>query len=275
MPILLPQFYSDFYTVNINGSTFIAKSFKKTVENEASNKHYLQGSGADLVKDVQPTFYTYTIEAPMLINYYNYNSLWGIAMGLANQQIAALNNAGSFANDLLLVEFSINANEGEIMQRMVLKTSFDSSYPITANYGVVSLNPMRVAKNYDLFVNVNGLLTNIYLDAADFTVKFENSNKTFVNIFDAIIFVVKSYTVEQKFSIVGTEGSQLANNYAAGTFNYQNTTITMQIGTNPTFLNYTLPLIVKARTDEVGANQFVKTDLDFSLYGTTQPTLFY
>lgn len=281
MPVLPPSLYSNFYTVNINGSTFIARTFDIKVDNSATKKTYIQGSGAHLVQNVNPTYYTYTIEAPMLINYYNFNSLWGIAQDFANNQIAALNNSGSFANDIFLEEFSIVITESDVIQRMVLKSSFgypSNAYPITGTLGVIPLSPMRVVKNYDLFINLNGMLQNVYLEGSEFSIKFENTPKTFINLNNEIVFLVKNYDLMQKFNIVGTESSQYAADFAAGTFLYQGYNIIMYVGNpniNPSFLNYTPPFIIKTRSDLLSADQLVKTELDLSLYGSTSPILFY
>ena len=156
--------------------------------------------------------------------------------------------------------------------------------------------PLRVAKNYDVYINQNifsgsAFYASYLLEGCEFSIKFEFSKHSFVNTGGGVNYLLKSYDVNQKFSLVGLEQSQFVNNFVYGdlgtasltTVNEFDQSYSSTVVNNLSFYldkflsshsnfyyltSYTLPFIVKMRSNRINQSDFIKTDFDFSLYGS-------
>jgi hypothetical protein len=123
-----------------------------------------------------------------------------------------------------------------------------------------------MAKNYDVTLSLSPL-SPAFVESATFTVNFENSVHYFVNNSGYATFLIKSYDVDQKFSIIGGESyTQNIFNVTAGNFIDIVPFISLSIR-NRTFYSYNLPLVVKSRDDIYQSGNLTKVDLDLSIYG--------
>ena len=157
MPILPIAYYSNYYLVAIDfqvlfanlGITynlpispayFLASKFEYKEDNLAAKKTMVQGKPGHAVQDVSTPVYTYTIEAPLIINGFDYrstspnflpyNSLNYFALGMANWQWQQLHgysaNANVVLNDVnvVLKSFEIAVTESGVKQIMVIQSNY-------------------------------------------------------------------------------------------------------------------------------------------------------
>lgn len=323
MPVLPVSFWSNYYLVEIsnlpgyfnsigcsynlnlpNVIRFIASKFEITPGNDASKKSAVQGKPGTLIQDVKTPYYTYTIEAPLIINgisgntnFLPFNSLNYFGLRLSNWQWQQLHgyNPTNTKIDIVLENYKINVTENETNQSMVFKTNYllgDSTINTSGlKIEAFSINSLaqqtdfdgqgyfdisrfigRIAKNYDMFTNmlVNNsfYLTDspIFLSAADFEIKFDIEPKMFLNTGNSIIFLVKNYDLIQSFTIVGTENNINVDNFAPGVFTETLAINSLSLANNLLY-QYQAPMIIRKRGDLLSANNYVSTTLDFSLYG--------
>ena len=266
----------------------IAKNFEQKIDDSATKKTFIQGLAGHLVQDVKTPHYSYVIEAPMLItnlnstNFLTYNSLSYFGINWANAQISYLNtNTISLtAVDILLEEFSISATENDVMQKLVIKSSIDlvANGFITVSRSVSSDIYMiisRLVKNYDIFVNpvINGVSmftsNSIFLEESNFNIKFDLEPKYFYNAAATprVTFLIKGYDVTHKYGVVGLEANTTVIDWTAGGFSADSLrNVLLFGGASATFLDYTLPMVVKTKSYKWTSDALVKTDFDFSMY---------
>ena len=292
------SYYANLYSVNNflnSGQNLVAKKYDIKQDTGAEKKTFVQGSGAKLVQDIKPITYTQTFEFPVLLGTNNnsdspniVNSVYSLVMPYINGQINALNGGVTYDQNYFIEKYSLNATESELVETVVIKFSTDSGLPgrIVGPVGPVSpaLNqpivgpvrpgspalkqPTRMAKNYDVTLSLSPL-SPVFVESANFTVNFENSVHYFVNNSGYATFLIKSYDVDQKFSIVGGESyTQDIFNVTSGNFVDIMPFISLSIR-NRIFYSYTLPLVVKSRTDEYQSGNLIKVDLELSIYGAT------
>jgi hypothetical protein len=255
----------------------VAKKYDIKQDTGAEKKTFVQGSGAKLVQDIKPITYTQTFEFPVLLGINNnsnnpniVNSVYSLVMPYINGQINALNGGGTYNQNYFIEKYSLNATESELVETVVVKFSTDSGLPggIVGPALPALYEPTRMAKNYDVTLSLSPL-NPAFVESANFTVNFENSVHYFVNNSGYATFLIKSYDVDQKFSIVGGESyTQNIFNVTSGNFADIVPFISLSIR-NRTFYSYTLPLVVKSRTDEYQSGNLIKVDLDLSIYGAT------
>ena len=270
------SYYANLYSVNFLGQqNLVAKRYDLQQDTGAEKKTFVQGSGAKLVQDIKPITYTQTFEFPVLLgtnnNSYNaniVNSVYSLVMPIINKQINTLNGGGTYDQNYFIEKYSLNATESELVETVVIKFSTDSGLPGGIfGPGSPALNqPTRMAKNYDVTLSLSPL-SPVFVESANFTVNFENSVHYFVNNSGYATFLIKSYDVDQKFSIVGGESyTQNIFNVTPGTFVDIIPSISLSIR-NRTFYSYTLPLVVKSRADKYQSGDLIKVDLNLSTYG--------
>jgi hypothetical protein len=198
-------------------------------------------------------------------------------MPYLNGQINALNGGGTYNQNYFIEKYSLNASESDLTETVVVKFSTDSPLP----GGITSpadpalyeptpalYEPTRVAKNYDVSLAMSPF-SPAFVEGAEFSIEFENSVHYFVNNSGFATFLIKSYNVDQKFSIVGGEAEvQNIFNVTAGNFQTITPQITLAIR-NRVFYSYSLPLVVKSRTDKYNNDNLIKVDLGLSIYGAT------
>jgi len=281
MPIMPSSYYANLYSVNFLGRSLVAKKYDIKQDTGAEKKTFVQGSGAKLVQDIKPITYTQTFEFPVLLGINNnsnnaniVNSVYSLVMPILNGQINALNGGGTYNQNYFIEKYSLNASENELVETVVIKFSknTDGSIPLP---GVIVgpatpalYEPTRMAKNYDVTLSLSPL-SPAFVESANFAVNFENSVHYFVNNSGYATFLIKSYDVDQKFSIIGGESyTQNIFNVTAGNFIDIVPFISLSIR-NRTFYSYTLPLVVKSRTDDYQSGSLIKVDLDLSIYGAT------
>jgi hypothetical protein len=255
----------------------VAKEYDIQQDTGAEKKTFVQGSGAKLVQDLKPITYTQTFEFPVLLGINNnsnnaniVNSVYSLVMPYLNGQINALNGGGTYNQHYFIEEYSLNATETELTETVKIKFSTDSSFPgVIVGPAVPALyEPTRMAKNYDVTLSLSPL-SPAFVDSATFSIKFDNSVHYFVNNSGYATFLIKSYDVAQKFSIIGAESyTQNIFNVTAGNFVDIVPSVSLSIR-NRTFYSYTLPLVVKSRTDKYQSGNLIKVDLDLSIYGAT------
>ena len=275
------SYYSNLYSVNFLGQPgLVAKKYEIKQDTGAEKKTFVQGSGAKLVQDIKPITYTQTFEFPVLLGINNgsnnaniVNSVYSLVMPYINSQIYALNNGVPYNQNFFIEQYSLNASESELVETVVIKFSTDSAFPgeIVGQPrippAIIGLNqPTRMAKNYDVTLSLSPL-SPAFVESATFTVNFENSVHYFVNNSGYATFLIKSYDVAQKFSIIGGESyTQNIFNVTAGNFIDIAASISLSIR-NTILYSYNLPLVVKSRTDDYRSNSLIKVNLDLSIYG--------
>ena len=279
------SYYSNLYSVNFLGQPgLVAKKYEIKQDTGAEKKTFVQGSGAKLVQDIKPITYTQTFEFPVLLGINNnsnnaniVNSVYPLVMPYLNGQINALNGGGTYNQNYFIEKYSLNASENELVETVVIKFSKNTDGSIPSLPGVIvgpaippaiiGLNqPTRMAKNYDVTLSLSPL-SPAFVESATFTVNFENSVHYFVNNSGYATFLIKSYDVDQKFSIIGGESyTQNIFNVTAGNFIDIVPFISLSIR-NRTFYSYNLPLVVKSRDDIYQSSNLTKVDLDLSIYG--------
>ena len=280
------SYYANLYSVNFLGQqNLVAKRYDLQQDTGAEKKTFVQGSGAKLVQDIKPITYTQTFEFPVLLGINNnsnnaniVNSVYSLVMPIINNQINVLNGGGPYNNQYYFIEkYSLDASENELKETVVIKFSRNTDGSIPPLPGVIvapaippvisGLNqPTRMAKNYDVTLSYSPL-SPVFVESANFTVNFENSVHYFVNNSGYATFLIKSYDVDQKFSIVGGESyTQNIFNVTPGTFVDIIPSISLSIR-NRTFYSYTLPLVVKSRADKYQSGDLIKVDLNLSTYG--------
>jgi len=282
MPIMLSSYYANLYSVNFLGRSLVAKKYDIKQDTGAEKKTFVQGSGAKLVQDIKPITYTQTFEFPVLLGINNnsnnaniVNSVYSLVMPILNGQINALNGGGTYNQNYFIEKYSLNASENELVETVVIKFSKNTDGSIPSLPGVIVgpatpalYEPTRMAKNYDVTLSLSPL-SPAFVESANFAVNFENSVHYFVNNSGYATFLIKSYDVDQKFSIIGGESyTQNIFNVTAGNFIDIVPFISLSIR-NRTFYSYTLPLVVKSRTDDYQSGSLIKVDLDLSIYGAT------
>jgi len=289
MPIMPSSYYSNLYSVNFLGQpNLVAKKYEIKQDTGAEKKTFVQGSGAKLVQDIKPITYTQTFEFPVLLGINNnsnnaniVNSVYSLVMPILNGQINALNGGGTYNQNYFIEKYSLNASENELVETVVIKFSRNTDGSIPSLPGVIvgqpipppippaiiGLNqPTRMAKNYDVTLSLSPL-SPAFVESANFTVNFENSVHYFVNNSGYATFLIKSYDVDQKFSIIGGESyTQNIFNVTAGNFIDIAASISLSIR-NTILYSYNLPLVVKSRTDDYQSGSLIKVDLDLSIYG--------
>jgi len=200
MPLLPISYISNFYVVEINiqsifeslgilaptpvamPARIIASKFDIKLENQASPKQMIQGKPGISVQDVPTPYYTYTIEAPLLIKgqttppnissqFLPYNSLNYFALWLVNwqwQQLygypAAQTQIQSLSYNVVVKSYSIKTSETGITQTLVLHSNvllpiagfsianFASQGPV--GYYDITKQIARTARNYDIWANM-------------------------------------------------------------------------------------------------------------------------
>lgn len=198
MPVLQLQYVSNYYLVGIDygqfftnlgipgfGSVtgtkyFLASKFSVKYSGPTSGKSMIQGKPGILVQDAPTPYYTYEIEAPLLINNYAqtgfmpYNSLHQFAMTFANFQWQLLHgfsypSTPSSTNFyVVLKSYSIDVTDAQVVQRITIESSvllsgisgglnFSSVVisPSLPNYNAICNYIGRVVKNYDIYANMN------------------------------------------------------------------------------------------------------------------------
>jgi hypothetical protein len=281
MPIMPSSYYANLYSVNLLGQSLVAKKYDIKQDTGAEKKTFVQGSGAKLVQDIKPITYTQTFEFPVLLGINNnsnnaniVNSVYSLVMPILNGQINALNSGVPYNQNYFIEKYSLNASENELVETVVIKFSRNTDGSIPSLPGVIVgpptpapfYEPTRMAKNYDVTLSLSPL-SPAFVESANFTVNFENSVHYFVNNSGYATFLIKSYDVDQKFSIIGGESyTQNIFNVTAGNFIDIAAYISLSIR-NRTFYSYNLPLVVKSRTDDYQSGSLIKVDLDLSIYG--------
>jgi hypothetical protein len=277
MPIMPSSYYANLYSVNFLGRTLVAKSYDVMQDTGAAKKTFVQGSGAKLVQDINPITYTQTFVFPVLLGVNNnsnnaniVNSVYSLVMPYLNGQINALNGGGTYNQNYFIEKYSLNASEADLTETVVVKFSTDSPLPggIIGPATPALYEPTRVAKNYDVSLAMSPF-SPAFVESAEFSIEFENSVHYFVNNSGFATFLIKSYNVDQKFSIVGGE-SYVQNIFNVTAGNFQ--TITSQIALairNRVFYSYSLPLVVKSRSNKYNSGDLIKVDLGLSIYGAT------
>jgi hypothetical protein len=209
MPVLPISFFSNYYLVEINFESFfnslginysgpsgvarfIASKFDIKEDNGASPKPMIQGKPGIMIQDVPTPFFTYTIEAPLIINGYGpsgftnflpFNSLNYFALKFANWQWQQLHgyttsDIQSVDINVVIEEFGINVNENGVTQKLVLKSNallgenlgFDNGSNLGLQIAAFTISQLavidpagyidvshfigRTAKNYDMFTDM-------------------------------------------------------------------------------------------------------------------------
>jgi hypothetical protein len=252
----------------------VAKKYEIKQDTGAEKKTFVQGSGAKLVQDIKPITYTQTFEFPVLLGINNnsnnaniVNSVYSLVMPYINSQINALNSGVPYNQNFFIEKYSLSASESELVETVVIKFSTDSAFPgEIAGPSNLYFNAARMAKNYDVTLSLSPL-SPAFVESATFTVNFENSVHYFVNNSGYATFLIKSYDVDQKFSIIGGESyTQNIFNVTAGNFIDIAASISLSIR-NTILYSYNLPLVVKSRTVDYQSGSLIKVDLDLSIYG--------
>ena len=154
----------------------------------------------------------------------------------------------------------------------------------------------RTARNYDIYTDmeiqqvntdgstevpyfINSSNSGIFLDSTSFDMKFVIENQYFLNSatdnngFPVTTFLLKNYDLSQTYGIIGAERQTDIAWNQGGAFSYYDTINTLSLGASPfnslVLLRYQTGMVVKQKAYNISAGQFFKTDLDFSLYGTT------
>jgi hypothetical protein len=216
MPLLPISYISNFYVVEINiqsifeslGITasipvsmparIIASKFDIKFENQASAKPMIQGKPGVVVQDVTTPYYTYTIEAPLIIRgqstppglnsqFLPYNSLNYLGLQLVNWQWQQLHGHPTAQStdqaldyNLVVKSYTIKVAESGVTQTLVIHSNillpilgfsisnFASQDP--AGYYDITKYIGRVARNYDIWTNMafsrttqNGPTTPFYI----------------------------------------------------------------------------------------------------------------
>ena len=205
MPILPIAYYSNYYLVAIDFQTlfnnlgitynlsaspayFLASKFEFKNDDLAAKKTMVQGKPGHAVQDVSTPTYTYTIEAPLIINGFDYrstspnflpdNSLNFFALGMVNWQWQQLHgysvNQNVVLNNVNVVvkSFEISVTETGVMQTLVIQSNYmlNSSNPdglsiignlvsAIANNSSYIYNQLtqfvgRTVRNYDIYTNM-------------------------------------------------------------------------------------------------------------------------
>ena len=200
MPLLPISYISNFYVVEINiqsiftelGITaqipvsmparIIASKFDIKLENSATAKQMIQGKPGVVVQDITTPYYTYTIEAPLIIRgqstppglnsqFLPYNSLNYLGLNLVNWQWQQLHGyptaqtpAQALDYNLVVERYSIKVAESGVTQTLVIKSNtllpisgfnisdFASQDP--SGYYDITKYIGRVARNYDIWTNM-------------------------------------------------------------------------------------------------------------------------
>lgn len=205
MPILSPTFFSTYYIIELNFQSFfeilgipydapqgtvriLASKYQVENSNDAKQELLIQGKTGYMVQNISAPIYTYTIEAPLIINsflngqtsFLPYNSLNFFAIPYANWQWQQINTIQTNSlNDTIVYiaikEYSIDVNSNGIMQKLVLESNvlltmtsesgpdnianvgIDGFYITDLNvYDYLDLNNLRgrLLKNYDVFADI-------------------------------------------------------------------------------------------------------------------------
>lgn len=222
MPVLPIKYYSNYYVVEIYFQEFfaalgipydlnfsgavkiLASEYKVESNNSAEKKLLVQGKPGFEVQNVEPTTYTYTIKAPLLIRaggsyFFPYNSLNYFALRMANfqwQQLHGYSTTSISSLDFYVVleKYTIDVTATEVMQTFVLKSNrplFKADNPgfwidgFTIDYLAVNdFNAYvdvlsfigRTARNYDIYTNME--LVQVYDDGTTGSPFFLNSSNS-------------------------------------------------------------------------------------------------
>ena len=198
-----------------------------------------------------------------------------------------INVTGSTTTQTLVIESNILLGDNNIGGLQIEAFTIDRLAIIDPSaYNDVSRYIGRLIKNYDLFVNMDiqiieesgpqppfslitgtpSLPNNIYLDTTSFEIAFDVEQKVFLNYNSVVTFLVKNYTLAQKYGIVGQEQSLIVPNYEPGEFYETLTQSSLYIAGN-LLIKYQAPMIVGSKTNTLAQSSLVNTDIDFSMYG--------
>jgi hypothetical protein len=200
MPLLPISYISNFYVVEINiqsifaslgilapipvsmPARIIANRFEIKLENQASAKQMVQGKPGATVQDVTTPYYTYTIEAPLLIRgqttppnlssqFLPYNSLNYLGLWLVNWQWQQLHGFPTTQTqqqalnyNLVVKSYSIKVTESGVSQTLVIQSNVllpiagftigDFAFQDPAGYYDITKYIARTARNYDIWANM-------------------------------------------------------------------------------------------------------------------------
>lgn len=202
MPTLPYYYLSNFYLVKMNWVEyfnyfsiptrgvngymyFIASKFEKKLANGATAKQMIQGGPGVAVQDIPTPYYTYTIEAPLIINNFDYNNVLAFApynclnyfaMQMINFQWAALQGYDSgqtldtskiYENNIAVTKYEIRVTESSVTQVLeiisTVELSASSATSIEISASTIASSPDvdqvmsyigRMVRNYDIYSNL-------------------------------------------------------------------------------------------------------------------------
>ena len=67
MPILSPELLANFYAINLNGKTYILDSWNENLQQDVSDKSFIQGDIANRIIDVNNPLHQATMSGPILL----------------------------------------------------------------------------------------------------------------------------------------------------------------------------------------------------------------
>jgi len=272
---------------------FLASKFSIKIDNNASNKLYIQGATGAKVKDSQAVVYTYEIEFPIILGINgvanDYKALHTYFINIINNQYQALQSDTSIDYTASFIEnYKMNFNESECTFQVTIIS--DSKLNITANLiGSLNYNNLygRLLRNYDVLTSLAvadvklgstfylGPENGVFVKQANFDIKFEFDQKFFLNstytgATNLVYFLIKNYDVTQNISLVGLDDNLFPAYFAPGEFDVYNFNSVIAIGNvYNIWLQFNLNGYLKSEILNLAANNLVETKFDFSLYGVT------
>jgi len=322
--VLPASYYSTYYVVELDFWQFfqrlgiptslnsivkvLASKFEISENNSAQQKLMIQGKPGILVHDISSPIYTYTIEAPIIVEqiggnpgFLRYNCLNYLALKLSNWQWQKLHhypsdvdyNTSLISNYVALKKYSIQSNQDQIMQTLIIESSIplnrltNSEFWINSYYFPFSDLPAqseyilgRLCKNYDTLVgftieepNVNSYQFNsgnsgIFLNSTNFEINFEYSPEKLINVGNFITFNFKNYQISNKFSVIGFEQYTIPAYFNPSEFSHYETLINLSLS-NLVLVRMQLPMICNSKAFDLNPENLITTNIAFSFNGAT------